>query len=149
MTYFKQQLTKGIAGEKIVISKLRERGYKVKDFTNYSKYKVIQQRGVDARFLNKKTGFWDSFDVKANIQPSNLFFLEMYNRKGDLGWLYQSKSSWIFHFSRTTGQVYVYDLAKMRNWIEKKKSSLKIRQVKDGAYGVWINLNHPLVKEVK
>lgn len=148
---FQSKIKKGKIGEEIIIEAL----YKitqVKDVTNYTDYKTYQQRGMDFSFLNRRTGVWDRGDAKANITETDMLFIEMYKKNGNLGWLKASKSDYVFHYSHYTKKIYYYDLSEMRSYIDKreKDKSLKISQVQDGAYGCWFKVtNHPLIKELE
>ncbi len=148
---FKLKLAKGKIGEEIVIDTLSQIT-EVKDITNYTNYKNYQQKGMDFSFFNRKTGVWDRGDAKANITETDMVFLEMYKKNGNLGWLKASKSDYIFHYSHYTKKIYYYDLSEMRSYIDKreKENNIKISQVQDGSYGCWFKVtNHPLIKEFK
>jgi hypothetical protein len=148
---FNLKVAKGRIGETMVIeaiAKITE----VKDITNYTDFKTYQQKGIDFSFLNRKTGVWDRADAKANITETDMVFLEMYKKNGNLGWLKSSKSDYIFHYSHYTKKIYYYDLSEMRAYIDdrEKKNNIKISQVQDGGYGCWFKVtNHPLIKEFK
>jgi len=133
-------LKKGQVGEKKVIERLQEKEIEVKDLTNYSEYEYYQKRGIDAQLKNRKTNVWENFDVKSNIMPSGLAYIEMTKPSGDPGWLYKSKSDWIFHYCNYEKDIYFYRLDEMQNYIKSKEknNSLKISQLKDGSYGHWM-----------
>jgi len=137
---FYMSLKKGQVGEKKVIERLQEKEIEVKDLTNYSEYEYYQKRGIDAQLKNRKTNVWENFDVKSNIMPSGLAYIEMTKPSGDPGWLYKSKSDWIFHYCNYEKDIYFYRLDEMQNYIKSKEknNSLKISQLKDGSYGHWM-----------
>ena len=137
---FYMSLKKGQVGEKKVIERLQENGIEVKDLTNYSEHKYYQKRGIDAQLKNRKTNVWENFDVKSNIMPSGLAYIEMTKPSGDPGWLYKSKSDWIFHYCHYEKDIYFYRLDEMQNYIKSKErnNSLKISPLKDGSYGHWM-----------
>lgn len=136
---FQDKLRKGQVGEKFVIDALK--GYtEVRDLTDYDDYKAYQQKGLDLEFLNRKTGAWDRADVKTSISESNLAFLELYKREGELGWFHTTKSDWIFNFSIYTKAIYFYSVNKMRNYISDRfsKGNIKTSHLNNGAIGVWL-----------
>ena len=148
---FEDSIRKGQIGEQVIIEALRKIT-EVKDLTDYTKYKSFQQKGLDFEFRNRHTGEFDRADAKANISKTDLHFVELYKGSGDYGWLYKTKSDWIFCYSHYTKRIYFYDVVKMKKHIEERleKKNIKISHLSDGCSGVWLPVNtNPLIKELK
>lgn len=152
---FTNMLAKGAKGEKIIIERLRNLT-EVKDLTDYYQFKKYQRKGLDFQFkslLDKNV--WLRGDSKANIMGGSednlgVTFFELYKDIGNEGWFKTSKSDYIFIYDVTMGRSYFYDLDKMRKHINSLPDlDKRLKQVSDGAYGVWWPVAHPLIKELK
>ena len=153
---FINMLAKGAEGEKAIIKKLRKIT-EVKDLTDYSKYQYYQRKGLDFQFKSlKDPDVWLRGDSKANIRGGTagnkgVTFFEMYNGTGKEGWFLTSKSDYIFIYDSEMGRSYFYDLDKMRDHISNLSDSdynKRLKRVRDGAYGIWWPVNHPLIVEL-
>lgn len=116
---FKENLKKGQEGEIKVIYSLQEKGLEVKDYTNYTTYKVVQQKGYDIEVKNIETNEWDRVEIKSNSKNGYVYLETKSNQ--NLGWFWTSSSDLIYHFDLKKEEIYGYELKKMRNFVYKNK----------------------------
>jgi hypothetical protein len=152
---FDNMLAKGAKGEQVIIERLRKIT-EVKDLTDYSTFRKYQRKGLDFQFKSlKDKGVWLRGDSKANIMGGTqdnlgVTFFEIYKGTGKEGWFKTSKSDYIFIYDAKMGRSYFYDLDQMRKHINKLPDfDRRLKQVSDGAYGIWWPVAHPLIKELQ
>ena len=144
---FDNMLAKGAKGEQVIIERLRKLT-EVKDLTDYSTFRKYQRKGLQDEDV------WLNGDSKANIiggTEDNLgvTFFEMYKGTGKEGWFLSSKSDYIFIYDVRMGRSYFYDLDQMKKHIRNLPDfDKRLKQVSDGAYGIWWPVAHPLIKEL-
>ena len=151
---FKNMLAKGVKGEEVIISRLKKIT-EVKDLTNYTTFRKYQRKGLDFQFKSlKDKDVWLRGDSKANIvggKENNLgvTFFELTKGSGAKGWFLSSKADFIFIYDVYTKRSFYYDLDKMKNYIMNLSDrDSRIKQVSDGAYGIWWPVGHPMIKEL-
>ena len=151
---FKNLLAKGAKGEEVIISRLKKIT-EVKDLTDYSKFRKYQRKGLDFQFKSlKDKDVWLRGDSKANIiggKEDNLgvTFFEITKSSGAEGWFLKSKSDYIFIYDVNMKRSFYYDLDKMKNYIMNLPDrDSRIKQVSDGAYGIFWPVGHTFIKEL-
>ena len=131
---FQTQLRKGREGEDAFRIMANEHFDEVIDYTNYSMWKDVQEKGIDFGFKMKEWPDEITCDVKTNLfyQDNNyhqgyVFNIEYekwceeeyhnHKRQPQEGWIQDSKANRIYHFERGTMNYVYYDLDEMRSFI--------------------------------
>lgn len=137
---------KGRTGESIVISKLINEGFQIRDFTDYENNKYKQKKGYDIEIFNEKTKDWDRIDIKTNVKGTFTFLEVVKSYSGNLGWFYTSTADYIITYDLERNQAYIYSLAEMRNYVHKRKNDLKIVGKNKDLF--MISLSNHLIKKI-
>lgn len=136
---------KGRAGEINVVEQLLVKGIQLQDYTDYKEHRFKQKKGYDVEIYNTDTKEWDRADIKTNIRNGFTFLEVVKHPSGDLGWFYTSKADVIITYDLDNNHCYIYDLSKMRNYVEGR--NLKLCGKNKDLFAIPVNKNY-LIKQL-
>ena len=127
---------KGDEGENIVETYCKSNNIEYEKKTDYHSQVV---KKIDF-IIDSKT-----VDVKTNIFKGWLA-VEVFNSKGNHGWIYSSTAEEIYAVDRAFCSIYRDNTNIMREYVEKNKHRLK--PSKNGAYLLWVNKDEDFIERL-
>ena len=85
-------------------------------------------------------------DVKTNIY-NGYMAVEVYDPKGNKGWLYTTTAEQIYAVDRAFCSIYRYNISDMKVYVEKNQHKLKASD--NGAYLLWVSTKENFVERLQ